>query len=1316
MSSTVLGRLLVVDDEFQLLDALAEALTAQGYEVHGFQTGFAAIEALQSQEFDLLLTDLMMPGMDGVTLLKACMSIDPNLVGIIMTGQGTVATAVEAMRSGAFDYVLKPFRLEVLLPVLARASEVRRLRLENIQLRETVAIYNLSQTIALSLDAKLVLENTADAALQQTGADEVSIMLLRPENNELYVAVVRGRDREYLLGQHIYMEESIAAWVARQSEPLILNGEVSDPRFAPVQPRPEILSAISIPMMTAGKLIGVLNVNNLQARRSFTAGQVKALSILSNAVAAAVENDALFHALEASEKRFRSLIENAPDGIALLGLDGKLQQVTLSTQQILGYTLEEAVGQDPALLTHPDDLPNLLGLLNDLIQNPGKVIHTEYRFRHKDGSWRWLESTISNLISEPSVAAIVFNYRDITKRKRAEQALQESETRFRSLIENSSDEISIVSADGSLLYESPSANPTLGYQPGEFLGKNLFQLVHPDDQARIQREFEELLHDPTLHPRDRFRLLHNNGTWRWVEVLGTNLLDEPSVRGIVVNYHDVTDRVHAEEQIQYQALIAENVLDAVVATNNEGIIKSWNKAAEGMFGYSSEEVIGKLATSVMNSEYISAGPQEVSAALRDTGSWMGEVRVFRKDGRVVYSVASVSIIWDSMGKDLGYLSVNHDITERKQAEEAVRESERQMKALVTSLDDIVFEFDVQGTYLNVWAADESLLARPKTALLGRRIVEILGEEEGRPFADGVHRVLASGISEDIEYSLAVLGGLRWFLARINPIRVQDGSYRTASMLVRDITQRKQAEEAVRESEEQYRSLFEDSPISLWVEDFSEVKQRLDQLKKSGIDDISTYLREHPNFVIECANHVRILDVNSAAIKLYHARNKSELVGILTDILPALPHEHFEHELIQLANGQLNFEQEGIDQTLTKEKIYVNVRWSVAPLHKDSLEKVIISTVDITERKRAEEQTQLQLQRIKALRAIDLAISSSFDLRLTLDIMLDQVSTQLKTDAAVILLFHPSTRTLEYAASRGFRSTAIRETRLRLEEGYAGKAVLERRLVHISNLVETDSELTRALLLKGEDFIEYYCVPLIVKGEVKGVLEIFHRSALVDDPEWVDFLETLAGQAAIAIENAALFEDLQHSNSELFQAYDATIEGWSHALDLRDKETEGHSQRVTEMTLKLAHKFDFTDEQLRHIRWGALLHDIGKMGVPDNILLKPNELTDEEWQRMKQHPVFALEMLSPITYLKSSLDIPYCHHEKWDGTGYPRGLKGEVIPLAARLFAIVDVWDALRSDRPYRKAWTIEKTLERIKSLSGTHFDPQVVEYFLDMVE
>ncbi len=192
-------------------------------------------------------------------------------------------------------------------------------------------------------------------------------------------------------------------------------------------------------------------------------------------------------------------------------------------------------------------------------------------------------------------------------------------------------------------------------------------------------------------------------------------------------------------------------------------------------------------------------------------------------------------------------------------------------------------------------------------------------------------------------------------------------------------------------------------------------------------------------------------------------------------------------------------------------------------------------------------------------------------------------------------------------------------------------------------------------------------------------------------------------------------NLMELNRQLLTAYEATIEGWSHAMDLRDKETEGHSRRVTELTLKLAKAFGMSEEELLHIRRGSLLHDMGKLGVPDSILHKPASLTDEEWTVMRKHPQFAYEMLYPIEYLRSSLDIPYCHHEKWDGTGYPRGLKGEEIPISARIFAIVDVWDALTSDRPYRPAWTKEKALSYIQEQSGKHFDPQLYSLFLKII-
>lgn len=214
-------------------------------------------------------------------------------------------------------------------------------------------------------------------------------------------------------------------------------------------------------------------------------------------------------------------------------------------------------------------------------------------------------------------------------------------------------------------------------------------------------------------------------------------------------------------------------------------------------------------------------------------------------------------------------------------------------------------------------------------------------------------------------------------------------------------------------------------------------------------------------------------------------------------------------------------------------------------------------------------------------------------------------------------------------------------------------------------------------------------------------------------------------ADLADANAALHQENQERrraerqivdlNDELVHAYDATIEGWSRALDLRDKETEGHSQRVTELTLRLACALGLPPERLQAVRRGALLHDIGKMGVPDGILLKPGPLTDDEWVIMRRHPTSAHELLSPITFLHPALDIPYCHHEKWDGTGYPQGLAGEQIPLAARIFAVVDVWDAMCSDRPYRAGWPPARVCEHVRTLSGTHFDPQVVDAFLGLM-
>jgi HD-GYP domain-containing protein (c-di-GMP phosphodiesterase class II) len=361
-----------------------------------------------------------------------------------------------------------------------------------------------------------------------------------------------------------------------------------------------------------------------------------------------------------------------------------------------------------------------------------------------------------------------------------------------------------------------------------------------------------------------------------------------------------------------------------------------------------------------------------------------------------------------------------------------------------------------------------------------------------------------------------------------------------------------------------------------------------------------------------------------------------------------------------------------------------------------------------------EQTQEQVRRLTALRDIDAAITSPLDLSLTLKILMDHFLTHLAVDAVDIALYHPELQRLTYLPGAGFRTASPTRPQLRIGEGLAGQVIIRQQTYLVTDL-QNSPEIQKEHLVKREGFVAYIGTPLIVKGQIQGVFEIFHRSPLSPTQDWMEFLNTLAGQAAIAIDNARLFENLQQSNQELILAYDTTMEGWVRALELRDQETEGHTRRVTELTLRLATHMRISGEQLINIQRGALLHDIGKIGVPDQILKKKGALSQEEWKEMRLHPVYAYNLLAPIPFLRSALDIPYCHHEHWDGSGYPRGLKEEQIPLAARIFAVADVYVELGSDRSYRAAWSSKEVLEYIRDQSGKHFDPAVVKAFLNMI-
>jgi HD-GYP domain-containing protein (c-di-GMP phosphodiesterase class II) len=354
----------------------------------------------------------------------------------------------------------------------------------------------------------------------------------------------------------------------------------------------------------------------------------------------------------------------------------------------------------------------------------------------------------------------------------------------------------------------------------------------------------------------------------------------------------------------------------------------------------------------------------------------------------------------------------------------------------------------------------------------------------------------------------------------------------------------------------------------------------------------------------------------------------------------------------------------------------------------------------------------QLILIARVTEITRTISSSLDLSTILPTVVRLAAELIDADAGAIALLAPGAG-VHYPYLYNLPESLSRQP------GSAGKGldweVIQTRLPRLVAEYASSPGALPEWLAAGVQAV--VSVPILTGQECTGALNLFKLTPGKTFTERdLCLAESVGRQAAITMENAVLFDSLQRAHAELALSYDATLEGWARALELRDRETEGHSQRVIEMTLELAQEVGIRQpEALIQLRRGALLHDIGKMAIPDSILLKPGPLTEEEWQIMRKHPVYAYELLRPIPNLRQCLNIPYCHHEKWDGTGYPRGLKGEAIPLEARLFAVVDVWEALCSDRPYRKAWPLSKTTAHLHAEAGLHFDPEIVQSFLKLI-
>ncbi len=367
----------------------------------------------------------------------------------------------------------------------------------------------------------------------------------------------------------------------------------------------------------------------------------------------------------------------------------------------------------------------------------------------------------------------------------------------------------------------------------------------------------------------------------------------------------------------------------------------------------------------------------------------------------------------------------------------------------------------------------------------------------------------------------------------------------------------------------------------------------------------------------------------------------------------------------------------------------------------TLEKMIIDQLD------------LKHSQLGALMNIGQMINSTQGLKRVLEEVMDSLIALMRAERGFLMLREPNGE-LSVRIARGIDQVNLDQEEFKVSRTVVHRVADSGQPVLTTNAQE-DPRFDGNVSIAAYHLRSILCIPLKLKDDLIGVVYVDNRARIgIFQETDLDLISAFADQAAVAIDSARLFENLLRSHRELEEAYEATLEGWAKALELRDKDTEGHTQRVAMLTERLARSMGVDQDALVHIKRGALLHDIGKMGIPDDILRKSGPLTEEERRIVEKHPLYAYEMLSSIAFLLPALDIPYCHHEKWDGSGYPRGLKGEEIPFAARIFPVLDVWDALTSDRPYRKALPHDEVRQRIEEEAGRHFDPHVVEAFMDL--
>ena len=604
-----------------------------------------------------------------------------------------------------------------------------------------------------------------------------------------------------------------------------------------------------------------------------------------------------------------------------------------------------------------------------------------------------------------------------------------------------------------------------------------------------------------------------------------------------------------------------------------------------------------------------------------------------------------------------------ELSERQRVEQSLRESEEKYRTVVETSTDAILLQTPAGQIVDCNPAAERLFDYPGDRLRQMKMADLAPENVAALLPEQMTAELTTG-GAFVETFYRNSQG-RVFAAEVSSQMIDMGGETLVLLYIRDITERKQAEEALRDSEERYRSLVETSPDAIALSDL----------------------------------RGRIQICNQKAANLCEYDSPEQMIGMSVFDLIAPEDRPRAYE-----NARKLFRSGGyrdVDYTaVTRNGRRFPCELSATTIYDKQGRPMGYTGIlrDVSERKQ-------QAREQAAVVVVASALRTAITLDEIVQNILNQLLGMLNSEGAAVFVVDPLTS--QAVCVRGVsRWQPWTGMRLAPGEGLTSR-VISTGQPFVNNDLLHNPQTARLEVLGGLNAVAG--APLISQERTIGALWVGRAQAFREGELRV--LMVIADMAANAVQRAALFEDLQKSNRELEQAYDRTLEGWSRALELRDRETEGHTRRAAEYTVALGRALGMGEEQLLHVRRGALLHDIGKLGIPDKILLKPGPLSEDEWSVMRLHPTYARQLIEPIPYLRQALEIPYCHHEHWDGSGYPQGLKGEQIPLAARIFCVVDVWDAITSDRVYRPAWSLERARQYILQNAGVQFDPQVVEMF-----